>query len=272
MAITILASAFVGWKFLRTEAPTPDRPQPVNIAASSPSMPVSAASIAVQSSNTPTADQPASAEPSSKAALVDYLTKFGGPKEKFRAYQIVRKCLDARDDQALVAIRATNDNPKPVPDPNQACGDITSAQVAARMRLLEQAVNAGVHGAARAFGLEGPGGYGLEMERPIDDPEAVAYREASAKAVDIGGAHGDEWSLMTLSMRYEFPDGDIPADNPKALTYLVAANDQYKAQNGNDRKSYEKEVNRLKSKLTPSQAEAAISAGHQLFSTFNSQQ
>ena len=199
----------------------------------------------------------------SKSALVEKLSKSGSPVDAFAAYKLIRECVTSRRIETEVAQDPDPGRRAKTTPPAVACEDISPGQVVSRLELLDAAAAAGVHGAALAFGLEGPDGYGVrEGGDPRDSSTAEWARRLTAQ-IEAGVKTGDRWSLMTMSNRYE-NGADVEKDMSKALSYWVAMVELEKARTGEVPSKAQNTLNRLKRTLTHEQADAAMKYGEQL--------
>jgi hypothetical protein len=201
-----------------------------------------------------------SAPAASKSRYVDRFSKTGSPTDAFVAYQVLRHCVNVRNDQANIATRVAAGKKPPTETVDSACGDLDSGRIGTRLQLLRQATRAGVHGAASSLLDEGPGGFGNAIPRAPDDPDLVALVKESQDAIAVGAAHGDWWSLWSTSGNYE-QAGDYVA----ALQYAVAADDSYRAENGAGFRGYQRMFARLGARLNNDQVAPAVDAGHQIY-------
>lgn len=177
------------------------------------------------------AQLPASNPPAapSKAAVFDSLAKSGKPTNAFAAFQLVNLCR--RD-----------------PD---SCGDLTAGQRTQEYVLLNRAVAASVPGSAVYLIVTTPDGRApWEVE---GDPAYDSWRAHARGAVVAAAERGDRDALGTMVeiAAYE-------GDNEQALMYLIAYGHQMSAY----KSDIDRRAEQISSKLTPTQAAAAMAAGH----------
>lgn len=199
----------------------------------------------------------------SKSALVAKLSKSGSPVDAFAAYKLIRECVTSRRIETEVAQDPDPERRSKTTPPAIACEDIGPGQIVSRLELLDTAAAAGVHGAALAFGLEGPAGYGVAEGGDHRDAGTTEWARRLTAQIEAGVRTGDRWSLMTMSNRYE-NGADVEKDMSKALSYWVAMVELEKARTGDVPIRSQNTLNRLKQTLTPEQASAATKYGQQL--------
>jgi hypothetical protein len=189
-----------------------------------------------------------------KSQQVDKLGRSQSPVDAFRAYHIVRACVESR--RAETEAREYEPVPKPAA-PSQVCEDLTPGQVVSRMQLLERAAAVGVHGAMYAFVIEGPDGTGITGN---EDSSAPAYAEWTRRLLiyqEAGVKTGDWMSLMSMSSRYE---NEQPPDIAKSLAYWAALAELSSTSDA----TASGMIARLSQALTPEQAAAAIEEGRRI--------
>ena len=201
--------------------------------------------------------------PVSKSALVETLSKSGSPIDAFAAYKLIRECVTSRRIETEVAQDPDPARRAKAIPPAVACEDISPGQIVGRLELLDAAAAAGVHGAALAFGLEGPDGYGVRESGDPRDASTAEWARRLTAQIEAGVKTGDRWSLMTMSNRYE-NGADVEKDMSKALSYWVAMVELERARTGEVPSKAQNTLNRLKRTLTPEQADAATKYGEQL--------
>src|SRR6185369_12834389 len=109
----------------------------------------------------------------SLAAEVDRLMRSADARDAFAAYTLIDGCLRARDAESVVRALPVSAENQAIRQANAAsperpellCGDLTSAQIAGRLSLLERAAAAAVPGAAMALVDEGPFGDRSALEQ-----------------------------------------------------------------------------------------------------------
>jgi hypothetical protein len=149
--------------------------------------------------------------PASLAATIEQLTATGDSRDAYRAFRLIAQCVRAHeldDDMKSLPMgpefeaehHAYGDGRQRL---QEACGDITAAHIAVRLRLVEQAARAGVPGAVTAWIGEGPFGDRSALDQRPDDPlvtewvtQAIASVKAAAKRDDIEAIV--QFSLLSL--------------------------------------------------------------------------
>lgn len=212
-----------------------------------------------------TASQSPSSPAESKRAKVEALLKSGNPRDAFEAFKLIQKCFEAK--QKFVTGTEDGVNYKPVPNPNtgperELCGDLTNAEIVSRVRWLETAAKAGVPGAAYAFSLIGPAGYGAIDH--INDPEwnsrVREYFHAEAK-------NGDYYSALSLSTYYENESSSV-GDRSRALTYYVLASLLYREKYNKDIERHAEIIQSMSANVPAGEAKHAIDRGEQMYKEF----
>jgi hypothetical protein len=148
------------------------------------------------------------AVPASAAATIERLTGTGDPRDAYQAFRLIAKCVRARelDDEMkslpmgpdFAAERAAyGDGRQRVRD---ACQDITPAQIAARLALVEKAARAGVPGAVSACIGEGPFGDKTALEQRPDDPLVTEWVEQAIASVKAAARRDDVEAILQLGL------------------------------------------------------------------------
>ncbi len=159
--------------------------------------------------------------PETLATQVDRLSRSPDPLDAFAAYQLVTRCLWARDHEGWMVHHILPGDRALLPTPQQSCGDIASDQVQSRLQWLQRAALAGVHHAAAELLKEGPDGLGITGSDDPDAPGNAAWKTRVDEAVDAGVRTCDPESLDYRVSGYESGLG-VPEDRAKALMYWVA--------------------------------------------------
>jgi len=153
------------------------------------------------------------------AAEIETLRSSPDPRDLYRAFRLIERCIRAREFDAYMKSRP------PGPDfaaeqaaygdgesrMRAACQDISPAQIAVRLSLAEAAARAGVPGAVSAWTAEGPFGDRTALTQRPDDPlvvdwvrQAIEMIKAAAKRDDIDAIR----QYGVLSLNWEFDDID----------------------------------------------------------------
>jgi len=149
----------------------------------------------------------AAANPS-LAARVERLARTGSPRDAFAAFGLLARCVRAHEFDAhlkslpmargLHALRAGyGDGRRWL---REACSDLSTSQLDARIGLVEKAALAGVPGAASAWIEQGPFGDKSALDQRPDDPLVVAWVERALEWVKSGSTHDDIESIVQLGM------------------------------------------------------------------------
>ena len=146
--------------------------------------------------------------PTSLAATVERLARSESPHDAFAAFGLLARCVRAHEfdtqlkslpmERALDALRsAYGDGRRWL---REACGDLSTAQLDARIGLVEQAARAGVPGAASAWIEQGPFGDKSALDQRPDDPLVVEWVQQAIAWVKSGATHDDIESIVQLGM------------------------------------------------------------------------
>ena len=200
------------------------------------------------------------------AGQVDRLSRSGNPVDAFAAYQLVTRCLWARDHEGWMAHHILPGDRELLPTTQQACGDIASDQIQSRLQWLTRAALAGVHHAATEMLKEGPDGLGVSGSADIDAPENALWKQRVDAAIEAGIRTCDPESLESRISGYENGLGVAP-DRAKALMYWVAYTDCRQRLAGAPSSvlgNADSVTQRMGSALDAEQIATAVSAGQQM--------
>jgi hypothetical protein len=150
----------------------------------------------------------ARAAPIGAAATIERLTATRDPRDAYRAFRLIARCVQARRlDDEMKALPmgpehaaerlAYGDGRRRV---QAACLDITAAQIAMRLSLVEQAARAGVPGAVTAWVEEGPFGDPSALDQRPDDPLVAAWVEQAIEAVKDAARRDDVEAIIQLGL------------------------------------------------------------------------
>ena len=281
VTVFVLVVGLVGlWRFTQSGAPRPELKSPTSTVNSQSVTRAPAASVEL-ASVPPTL---APAGPGSRVAMVPEspgsrvarLTLSSKMDDKFVAYRLIRTCLDARD-AAVARAQAPVKDREAYPDEVKACEAITAAQIVSRIGLLKSAAEAGVHGAASAFTIEGPDGMGIGAAADLTSAPAIEWHRLSMQYFDKGASTGDRASLLALSSQFQngVPAvGDMVARDPdpmKALAYWVANYErQFRSKGVSEWPGGKVITSQLAQALTPEQTTQAIAQGKAMAARSNS--
>jgi len=206
----------------------------------------------------------------SLAAEVDRLMRSADARDAFAAYTLIDACLRAKDAESVV--RAL-----PVGAENQAirqaqaaspersellCGDLTSAQIAGRLSLLERAAAAAVPGAAVALVDEGPFGDRSALEQRPDDPLVIDWKRHVVELMQAAAQQGDRAAMVALSNAYQ---GALAERDPqRALAWWVAQTELTRIAGGRVSRADSRVGTALRASLSAEQAAAAVEQGQKL--------
>lgn len=204
------------------------------------------------------------------AKLVDT----GSPIDAFHAYDIATRCAESQADEKAAEMQAPGERSA---ETNAAlkdgtfrattvanCGDLTSAQVADRVKYLTQAANAGVPMAALRLVEQGPWGDQTALTTRPDDPAVLEWRRQMVGLIELAAGKGDYAAMDSLSTMYRTGSGILGERDPgKALMYATAKWEAYQQATGRTSAFAKQEVSQLAAGLTPQEAAAATTAGHQ---------
>jgi hypothetical protein len=146
--------------------------------------------------------------PTSLAARVERLARAESPRDAFAAFGLLARCVRAHEfdtqlkslpmERALDALRsAYGDGERWL---REACGDLSMAQLDARIGLVERAARGGVPGAASAWIEQGPFGDRSALDQRPDDPLVVEWVQQAIAWVKSGATHDDIESIVQLGM------------------------------------------------------------------------
>jgi len=146
--------------------------------------------------------------PASLAATIEQLKATGDPRDAYKAFRLIANCVRARElDDEMNALplgpefaaerRAYGDGRQRLRD---ACQDITTAQIAGRLPLVEKAARAGVPGAVTARIGEGPFGDRTALEQRPDDPLVTEWVEQSIASVKAAARRDDIEAILQLAL------------------------------------------------------------------------
>jgi hypothetical protein len=150
----------------------------------------------------------AASPPVSLATRIERLKATDDPRDAFQAFQLITRCVRARerDDE----IKALPPGPDFAAERNaygdgrqrvrEACQDITHAQIAARLPLVDKAAHAGVHGAVTARIGEGPFGDRSALDQRPDDPLVTEWVEQAIAHVKDAARRDDVEAIVQLGL------------------------------------------------------------------------
>jgi hypothetical protein len=246
---------------------------PVSAIVAAPRLPASSAndlSVAIPgAAPAPPIGAPAargSIERETLAGQVDRLGRSADPIDAFAAYQLVTRCLWARDHEGWMAHHILPGDRELLPTTQQACGDIASDQIQSRLQWLGRAALAGVHHAATEMLKEGPDGLGVSASSDTDAPENALWKQRVDAALEAGIRTCDPESLDNRVSSYENGLG-VTQDRGKALMYWVAYMDCRQRLDGAPAPilgNGDSVTQRMGSALDADQIATAVSAGQQL--------
>lgn len=144
----------------------------------------------------------------SLAAQVERLARTGSPHDAFVAFGLLARCVRAREfdthlkslpmARGLDTLRASyGDGWRWL---REACSDLSTSQLDARMALVEKAALAGVPGAASAWIEQGPFGDKSALDQRPDDPLVTTWVAQAIAWVKAGATHDDIESIVQLGM------------------------------------------------------------------------
>jgi hypothetical protein len=138
-------------------------------------------------------------------------------------------------------------------DDTAACVGRTPAMEYERYGFRLQAAQAGIDRAAKAYFLEGPAGHST------GDPLPAEWTGNTIKFLQAAATQGDTTSMYLLSQIYE-KGLIVPADQQRALTYVVAALDYSPGATSVENAA----IRRRSAGLTPDQVQLAVNQGKEL--------
>jgi hypothetical protein len=144
----------------------------------------------------------------SLAARVERLAHTGSPRDAFAAFGLLARCVRAHEFDThlkslpmalgLDTLRASyGDGQRWL---REACSDLSTSQLDARVALVEKAAVAGVPGAASAWIEQGPFGDKSALDQRPDDPLVTSWVEQAIAWVKSGATHDDIESIVQLGM------------------------------------------------------------------------
>jgi len=171
----------------------------------------------------------AASVPASLAATIEQLTATGDSRDAYRAFRLIAPCVRAHeldDDMKSLPMgpdfaaehHAYGDGRQRL---QAACGDITTAHIAARLRLVEQAARAGVPGAVTAWIGEGPFGDRSALDQRRDDPLVTEWVEQAIASVKAAARRDDIEAIVQFSLLSLYWELD-EIDKLKALVQHAA--------------------------------------------------
>lgn len=211
----------------------------------------------------------------SLAAKVSSLAASPNAIDAYRAYNILSECrsaqaeekryLDTRSAERDADTKRLYDSGYFRARIEQACGDLTSSDLARRLALIERAAEAAVPVAALQMSNEGPWGDPSALYARWSDPLVQEWRIRVITLITRSAEKGDVAALTSLAAQYESGSGLVAQQNlERALTYTVAQNLIHQAQTGKPVLGGERHAQRIASQLAPQVAERARQAGTQL--------
>lgn len=150
--------------------------------------------------------------------------------DKFHAYQLIQKCVSARDSaKLLLAIpignqgAQTDDRYAAMQKNIQlACEGISETDIRDRLSYLKEAAVAKFPGAAAEFWKAGPFGDSTALSSRLEDPLVRAWLTDSLELLQESARAKDVSALSTLSHIYQSGEY-VTANKVKALAYERAA-------------------------------------------------
>jgi hypothetical protein len=144
----------------------------------------------------------------SLAVRVERLARTGSPRDAFAAFGLLARCVRAHEfdthlkslpmARGLDTLRASyGDGRRWL---REACSDLSTSQIDARIGLVEKAALAGVPGAASAWIEQGPFGDKSALDQRPGDPLVTAWVEQAIAWVKSGATHDDIESIVQLGM------------------------------------------------------------------------
>ena len=143
----------------------------------------------------------------SLASTIEQLKATGDPRDAYQAFRLMSGCVRARElDEQTKSLppaqfaaerRAYGDGQQRI---RNACQDITSAQVASRLTLIEKAAEAGVPGAVTARIGEGPFGDRTALDQRPDDPLVTQWVEEAIASVKAAARRDDVEAIVQLGL------------------------------------------------------------------------
>jgi hypothetical protein len=142
------------------------------------------------------------------ADRVERLARAETPRDAYAAFGLLVRCVRAREfdsylkslpmERGLDALRSSyGDGRRWL---REACGDLSMAQLAARVELVDKAARGGVPGAASAWIEQGPFGDKSALDQRPDDPLVVEWVQQAIAWVKSGATHDDIESIVQLGM------------------------------------------------------------------------
>lgn len=128
------------------------------------------------------AQRPAAlAAPADAGSRVERLVASGDPRDAYRAFRLIDRCMRARGGDAVAA-----------------CRGIGAAQRRDRLALLETAARAGVPGAVTAWTAEGPFGDKSALTQRPDDPLVAEWVRQAVEMIRTAAARNDVAAITQL--------------------------------------------------------------------------
>jgi len=153
------------------------------------------------------------------AARVERLASSESPADAFAAFGLLARCVRAREFDRLLKSQPVATALDPLRFAygdggrwlREACSDLSTAQLDARIGLAERAARAGVPGAASAWIEQGPFGDKSALDQRPDDPLVAEWVQQAIAWVKSGATHDDIESIVQLgmiSLNWELSDID----------------------------------------------------------------
>jgi hypothetical protein len=216
------------------------------------------------------------AEPGSKSGEVKSLISDGRPDALFKAWSILAICNDRKKDEYDARSNAVNGPPEWMREraillasgkisstTQEACGNLTSFQVAGRLEYLEKAAAAGVPYSVLGLIREGPWGDKTALYTRWQDPAVQEWLGRMLTLLKTTASKGDIDALDVLIDQYRQGGGLVRTPNAAtALTFATAYGIVYKDKFGRPVSAYrQRAFNELENQLSPEEVAKAKAAG-----------
>lgn len=221
-------------------------------------------------------DLPTAEVTASLSDRVNKLPASSDPQDAFSAYEILRQCQSARDEERQhQQTREAERDPKRAVFAEagvvgskavaRACGDLRPSDFRNRLALVERAAEAGVPMAALRFAEEGPWGDIQSLYVRSDDPLVQQWRTKAVRLIQLAASKGDVTSLNSLQAQYEDGAGLVAEKNLElALRYAVAKHLVHEMQTGRKILGADRELADLRDALAPDVAARARLDGERI--------
>ncbi len=243
------------------EAAPPDNEPPVRREPSAAAPTPEPASVDLPQRAAPVSMAKGADDSLSKGEQVRAWTATGDPVLSLQAYELIRRCLDARAIELTAKLEPEKLEREP-PTPQTACGNIDAGQISSRLNLARAAARAGVPGALQRVIEEGPAGDSGQGYAQLSPPEADAWWAKVETYVQASVAKGDVYALQVLALRLE-EQGD-PERRKDAWVYWQASNEMALARTGRPLKSFSKLESVYRRGLTEREMQERSARAHAL--------